>query len=158
MLFYKIMLPFIFSVTPCKDHDFKMSVCEVVYAPEKEAFDVKFYLFQDDLRAALYGNPNAPDIEENKATDYILHHFNLNINGQSQPITFQSMRGKNDQVLVQFSTVKIPLASISKMQVKNNLFLEKFRDQINMVYAVLPGRDKLTQMLDATRTEVNFSF
>ncbi len=157
MLFFKIILPFIFLLN-AKEHDFKMSVCEIVYSAENEAFDVKFYLFQDDLKSVLYDNPDAPTIEEIKASEYILRHFNLNINGQAQALVFQSIKGKNDQVLAQFSTQKIPLSSLSKMQVKNNLFLEKFREQINMVYALLPGRDKLVQMLNATKTEAGFSF
>jgi hypothetical protein len=152
-----MILPFVFLLN-AKDHDFKMSVCEIVYSTDNEAFDVKFYLFQDDLKAALYNNPDAPTIEGNKASEYILRHFNLNINGQAQSLVFQSLKEKNDQVLAQFSTQKIPLASLSKMQVKNNLLLEKFREQINMVYALLPGRDKLVQMLNATKTEAGFSF
>lgn len=161
MLFIQLILPSVLWISglgPLKAHDFKMSVCEVVYSPEKEAFDVKFYLFQDDLRTALYGNPNAPAIEEDKAADYLLRHFSLSVNGQQQPIAFQSMQGKNDQVLLQFSTQKIHLQSVATMQVKNSLLIEKFRDQINMVYAILPKRDKLTQMLNATRTEAGFSF
>jgi hypothetical protein len=135
-----------------------MSVCEVVYSTEKEVLEVKFYIFQDDLKAVLYGNPDAPAIEEGLASGYILKHFNLAINGLPQPLGFQFMRGKNDQILVQFATQKIPVGSISSIQVKSNLLTEKFRDQINMVYAVLPGREKLTQILDATKTEARFSF
>ena len=138
-------------------HDFKLSVCEIIYTPENEAFDLKFYIFQDDLKATLYNNLNAPEIETKAAGDYILKHFNLSLDGQPQALTFQSIKEKNDQVLVEFTTSKISPKANTKMAVKNTLFLEKFRDQINMLYLILPEKSKMTLMLNATKTEGSFS-
>ena len=139
-------------------HDFKMSVCEMVYAPEKEAFDVKFYLFQDDLKQTLYGNQDVRSIDGEEARDYILKHFEMSANGLKQPLSYQSMREKDDQVLVQFRTAKIPLEGLSGVQVKNSLLTGTFREQINMVYLVLLGKPKQTLMLNAMRTEGELSF
>jgi hypothetical protein len=52
-------------------HDFKMSVCEIVYVPENQGFDVKFYLFADDLKAAVYGNPEAAELAAEVAGNYV---------------------------------------------------------------------------------------
>lgn len=139
-------------------HEFKMSVCEVIYLPENQAFDLKFYLFQDDFKETLYGNPLAEKIEATAARDYILKHFELIVNGQQQPLSYQDMREKSDQVLLQFTSQKIPISGISKIRVKNSLLLEKFRKQINMMYFLFPEKPKQTLMLNATRTEGELSF
>ena len=146
------------SLVPGAAHDFKMSVCEIIYSPEKEAFDVKFYLFQDDLKAAVYGNPLAEIVEAGAVSAYILKHFYLGLDGQQQTLSYHSLREKNDQVLVQFTTPKISPKTKASITVKSTLLTEKFRDQINMVYLIFPEKSNKTQMLNATKTEGSFSF
>ena len=58
MLIIKFLFPFLF-VFGTADHDFKMSVTELVFSEEKKTFEVKVYLFVDDLTATLAGDPNA---------------------------------------------------------------------------------------------------
>jgi hypothetical protein len=162
MPFIYLLVSFLtFSQTPALSpaaHDFKLSVCEIVYAPEKQTFTLKFYLFHDDLKAVLYNNPNAPEIEAKAASEYVLKHFDLSLDGQPQALTYQSIREKNDQVLVEFSTPKISPKANAKLTVRNSLLIEKFRDQINMLYLILPEKEKKTMMLNATKTEGSFSF
>ena len=140
------------------DHDFKMSVTEVVFSEEKKVFDVKFYLFTDDLTATLTGDPLAPLPAQPTISNYILNHFELSVNGSKQALTFQSIRQKNDQVLATFSTPVFAKKKISKIDVKNSLLLEKFKEQTNMVYAILPGSSRETAMLNASKTDGVFSF
>ncbi len=139
------------------DHDFKMSVTEVVYSAETKAFDVKFYLFTDDLTATISGDPNAALPAREAISSYILKHFELNVNGGKQALTFQSIRQKNDQVLATFQT-PVFAQKITKINVKNSLLVEKFREQTNMVYALLPGKGRETKMLNASITEGQFTF
>jgi hypothetical protein len=138
-------------------HDFKMSVCEIVYVPENQGFDVKFYLFADDLKAAVYGNPEAAELATEVAVNYVLKHFSLTVNGRQHTPVFQSMREKNDQVLLHFTCPGISLRNLEQVNLKNNLLIEKFRDQVNMVYLVLPEHSKKTLMLNAAKTEGSFS-
>ena len=160
MLIIKSLFTFLLALgnPAAADHDFKMSVTEVVFFEEKKAFEVKFYLFTDDLTATLTGDPNAALPASQDIGDYILKHFELSVNGGKQALTFQSIRQKNDQVLVTFSTHVFTQKKIAKITVKNSLLVEKFREQTNMVYAILPGKSKLTQILDATNMEGVFSF
>ncbi len=154
MLIIKFLFLFAFGNA---DHDFKMSVTEVVYTEEKKAFDVKFYLFTDDLTATLTGDPLAPLPDSKTIGDYILQHFELGVNGSKQVLSFQSIRQKNDQVLATFST-PVFQKKISKITVKNSLLVEKFREQTNMVYAILPGKGRETQLLNAEDVEGEFEF
>lgn len=140
------------------DHDFKLSVCEIVYSPDKQAFDLKFYIFQDDLKAALYNNPNAPEIRKADAGDYILKHFSLSLDGRPLALKLRSMEEKNDQVLLHFTTPKAPPSPTAALSVKNTLLIGNFRDQINMLYLIFPEKEKKTLMMNATKTVGNFSF
>ncbi len=159
MLIIKALITILFSSSGifAADHDFKMSVTEVVYSVEAKAFEVKFYLFTDDLTATLAGDPMAPLPTQTDISNYILKHFGLSVNGVKYALTFQSIRQKNDQVLVTFSTA-VFTQKISKITVKNSLMVEKFKEQTNMVYAILPGKGKLTEMLNAGDGEGEFSF
>ncbi len=139
-------------------HEFKMSVCEIVYSQKEEAFDVKFYLFQDDLKETLYGDPGADHLEADAVKNYILQKVKLSINGQGQPLAFRSMKNKEDQVLVVFSTPRHTLSNTSSILISNQLLVEKFRKQTNMVFVEMPGRAKLTQVLNAKKTEGEFEF
>ena len=158
MLIIKSIFLFLFAfghAAPA-DHDFKMSVTELVFSEEKKTFEVKVYLFVDDLTATLAGDPNAAIPPGKTIGDYVAKHLELSVNGSKQTFTFQSVRQKNDQVLVTFST---PVFSkkISKINVKNSLLLEKFRDQTNMVYAILPGKGREAKVLNAGTLEGVFN-
>lgn len=139
-------------------HDLKLSVCEMVYQPGNEVFECTFYLFEDDLKHALYGDPFAPQLEQSDAAAYVAERFAWQVNKKTQPMQFHSLRRKNDQVAVQFTSSKIPLNQVSEIHVKNTLLIEKFPAQVNMVYAVLPQQGKKVQMLTAKKTGGHFVF
>ncbi|MBK8566247.1 MAG: hypothetical protein IPN76_23625 [Saprospiraceae bacterium] len=161
MLIIKFLFPFFFSFPQgqvgAADHEFKMSVTEVVYVEEKKAFEVKVYLFTDDLTATLTGDPNAALPASKTIGDYVLKHLKLSVNDGKQVLTFQSIRQKNDQVLATFST-PVFTQKIKKINVKNSLLIEKFKEQTNMVYALLPGKGRETELLNAGDVEGEFSF
>ena len=140
-------------------HDLKMSVCEIAFVPETQIFEVKFYLFEDDLKATLYPLMHSGPVTAPDASAYILKHFALKVNNQPLPLTYASMREKNDQVLVQFSSPKIPDGKLRTLLVQNDLLTEQFRQQVNMVYMYYPTQNsRKTEMLDATKTRTEFSF
>jgi hypothetical protein len=138
-------------------HDYKMSVCEVVYQPATTGMEVKFYLFTDDLTAALTGNPTAALPGREVIGQYILQHFQLKVNGNAQNLQFYAIRQKDEQVLVQFNTGAIS-GNISNIAVTNSLLTEKFKEQTNVVYAIVPGNSKKTEMLDHNKTSAYFYF
>ena len=153
-----LFFAFLFSAFTTAVHDFKMSVCEVVYAPSNDNFDVKFYIFTDDLNAALGHEAGAALPGREEVTQYVQQHFSLQINSVPQALTFYSLRQKDEQVLVQFSTPKLGGATPLKIQVKDNLLVEKFREQSNVVYAILPGKSKKTAVLDSGKQEAEFGY
>lgn len=158
---FKFLLAFLFPAWIAgfclRDHDFKMSVCELVQVPAKDGFEVKFYLFKDDLTHTLASGPNAALPSQETIGAYILQHFDLSVDGKLQTLHFQSMREKNDQVLVQFATDKLKSPRFTKVSVHNSLLIENFKDQSNMIYLILPEKSKMTQVLNAGKTQGDFS-
>ena len=138
------------------EHDFKMSVCEVVYVEEKTAFEVKFYIFQDDLKEAVYGNPLAELLERDSVEKYLEKHFSLYSKDQKLPLNFQLVEEKSDQIRVTLSSAEVPLASLSKIAIKNTILIEQFPKQTNMVYVILPEQAKLTGLFNRQKKEMTF--
>ncbi|MEY3050510.1 MAG: hypothetical protein RLY31_295 [Bacteroidota bacterium] len=133
-------------------HDFKLSVCEIRYEDSLHTYALKFYLFQDDLKAAIYDDPTAPTLSESDVADYIRQHFSFRPDGESVPMQYESMKEKNDQVLVRFTVGGPERATYRHLSIQNTILVEKFRQQSNMVYLYLPGREKATQLFDSRRT------
>lgn len=145
------------EVTNFPVHEFKMSICEIVQSSEGKGFEVRFYLFQDDFKQALYGDPEAQKIESADAKKYINEHTSLTLNNLLVEPRFQSIQEKKDQVLLTFQVDISPNQKIEKIDLSNRLLIEHFSTQVNMVYFVKPDGEKLVQMLDASRTEAGFS-
>jgi hypothetical protein len=139
-------------------HDLKLSVCEIVYQADQSRFELTFYLFQDDLKYALYKNPEAPQLRAKDVSSYVEKHFEWQVNDRQQPMQFMAIREKNDQVAVVFRSSSIPLSDISKVAVSSTILTAIFREQVNMVYAVMPGQGRKVQMLNSTKKLGEFNF
>jgi hypothetical protein len=140
-------------------HPFKMSICEIVYLSQTRNFEVKCYLFQDDLREALYNDPLNGALSAEVVTPYIMRQLEIVVDGQKQPLQYQNLRTKDDQVLAQFVTPSLTASGVTKMTVTNRLLIEKFSRQINMVYVYYPTEtNKRTKMFDVNKTSEIFNF
>jgi len=137
-------------------HEFKMSVTELIYHPEDHHFEVKVYLFTDDLTEALTGNPTAALPNRVQIEQYLQQHFSLLAGGQVQSLQIQGIRQRADQVLI---TLLSPVANTppKHIEVRNQLLTARFKEQTNMVYLIVPGKHKKTEALDLQRTQVFFS-
>ena len=148
----QIVITFLLTVTP-NDHDFKMSVCEITYVETQSRFEVKLYLFQDDLKEAIYGDPHASELKPEDVSSYISTKVKLTVDGQPMTLSLQEIKEKEDQAMVVFYSEKLNISLSPKMVITNQLLLEKFRQQTNMVYLLLPGRAKITQIIIGSKTE-----
>lgn len=149
MFWLFLILPFL--------HDFKMSVCELIYEPSDRHFEIKVYLFTDDLTQALTGDPRAPLPPREAISQYVQQHLELYVNNSSQQLQFYSIRQKEEQTLLQFRTQSLE-GSPASIFVKNDLLLEKFSEQSNMVYLVAPGKSKQVEALGNNRRNTSFGW
>ena len=139
-------------------HDFKMSVSELIFDPSDRHWEIKVYLFTDDLTQAISGDPKAALPARNAIDQYVQQHLQVYVDGVRQPLQCYSIRQKEEQTLVQFQTPGMPNVDIKKVRVVNQLLTQTFREQTNMVYLIVPGKSKKTSALDAGRMEAVFDF
>lgn len=144
-----LILPFL--------HDFKMSICEFIFEPSDRHFEVKVYLFTDDLTQAITGDPRAPLPARETISQYVQQHLELYVNNSRQELQFYSIRQKDEQTLLQFRTPSLSY-SPGQMYVKNDLLLEKFSEQSNMVYLIAPGKSKQVEALGNNRRNASFGW
>lgn len=149
MFWLFLILPFL--------HDFKMSVCELIYEPSDRHFEIKVYLFTDDLTQALTGDPRAPLPPREAISQYVQQHLELYVNNSRQQLQFYSIRQKEEQTLLQFRTQSLE-GSPASIFVKNDLLLEKFSEQSNMVYLIAPGKSKQVEALGNNRRNASFGW
>jgi hypothetical protein len=117
---------------------------------------LRFYLFHDDLKEALYGEPDHVELDPEKAATYIANHFSLRIDGKPMPLHFDTMKWKNDQVQLQFTCPHAHFNGSKRIEVRNTILIETFPRQVNMVYLLPPDGRRITLMLHARKTEGNF--
>jgi hypothetical protein len=137
-------------------HEFKMSVCEIIYSESDKHFEVKAYLFMDDVTEAITGDPKAPLPNRDQLVQYVQKHFSLQVDGQAQTLQFYALRQKEEQVLLHFTAPALGKSPAS-VTVKDDLLIEKFSEQTNMVYLIVPGHNKKVEALDKKKTQVAFS-
>lgn len=140
-------------------HPMKMSVCEIVYAPQRQVFDVKCYLFQDDLRDVIYNNPIEGALDQAHVEPYLRQHLQININQQQRNLVWQSVTERKEQVLVHFTLEAPTNTSIKQVLVSNNIMFEKFGNQINMVHLYYPDeKAKRVKICSISQASHSFDF
>ena len=138
-------------------HDFKMSICEISGSPTAAAWNLDFYLFEDDLKAALYGDPTAPQLPGADVLAYLNAHFRLSVDGRAAaPLQLTGTKTK-EAGLLQFSCT-LPLAragGASSVAIHCDLMLEKFRNQTNMVYLKMAGKPQQVIKMDGNKRDAS---
>ena len=142
--------------SPNYGHDLFMSICEMERVGEGE-LEVRFYIFRDNLKEALYGNPGAAEIRPEDAQKYIAEKTELRLDGQVAELRFQTLEYHKDQVRLIYRTAISPNQKPIKINLTNRLLLELFRTQVNMVYFVKNDGQRLVKMLDGSNVEAGFS-
>jgi hypothetical protein len=158
MMLLVLILGLVQPIWPAaKCHDFKISVCEVAYEPSGRYFGVKIYLFTDDLTETLTGQSKGPLPSRDIIVQYALKHVELRVNGADQPLQFRALRQKDDQTLVEFTTSPLTGSPLAAVSIYDCLLLEKFQQQTNMVYLLVPGKEKQSEALDRQKPTVTFN-
>ena len=136
-------------------HDLYLSICEMEQ-PADGLLEIRYYLFHDDLKMALYNDPTAPEIHPDDAQRYIAQNTQLLLNGELVTPTFQTLDYRKEQVRLSYQVELGPGQILKKIDLTDCLLIEHFRTQVNMVYFVKPDGDRLVQMLDAGKVEAVF--
>ena len=137
-------------------HDLRLSVCEIEFLPEAQQFELRFFLFGDDFRLGIYGDPMHDPIAPEDAAAYLLDHFLIRFNGEKIPVKYKNILEKAGQTQVRFRTR--PVAQLpSEITIDNTILLEHFPSQVNMHFLLLPGQSRKSLLLKKGKTRGTFA-
>lgn len=135
---------------PLTLHDFHASVTQMQYNPKERTFEISIRIFTDDFEKALSQDSNTKiQLSGNVAADkidpliekYIRSHFAY-VNSQKQPKAF-SYVGHEIEADANWLYLEMPYTEPFKGGLlKQNVLMELFEDQVNMVNIQYQGQKK----------------
>ncbi|WP_313788433.1 MULTISPECIES: DUF6702 family protein [Flagellimonas] len=132
-------------------HKFYVSVTNMFYAEDEEAFQITSRIFIDDLDALLaerYGikaklaTPDETKVADEYIEKYLRAKFLVLFNGEPAQYTFLGKRYDKDVVICYLEIPKVKLSSIKTMTVENDVLTDLFDEQQNVVHVKWKGKKK----------------
>ena len=134
--------------------EFYSSITKVDYVDGSKTLKFTTKLNSSHISEVLKINPNTSGFEA-EVKKYINNHFDVSINGQSSTLTFTGSQVSGETVWVYFEANNV--SEISSLKVKNNIMLETFPKQLNLVNIAYKGMQKnMTFMRGKEVNEVTF--
>ncbi|WP_317194441.1 DUF6702 family protein [Allomuricauda sp. CAU 1633] len=124
-------------------HKFYVSVTNVVYAEEDDAFQITSRIFIDDLNALLeerYGikaklaTPNEAKVADEYIEKYFRAKFAMELNGKTAEYTFLGKRYDNDVVICYLEIPKVNFSGLKSVAIQNEILTDLFEEQQNVVH------------------------
>ena len=139
-IFLILVLPLI---TMASIHKFYVSVTNMEYDEEDQAFQITTRIFIDDLETALNARyevdaqlASDQEIEQSNAliSKYLNSKISISINGQKRNFKFLGKEYKDDLVVCYLEMTEVTLSGINSIEVINDLLTEFFEEQQNVVH------------------------
>lgn len=130
-------------------HEFHLSKCTTHFDADENALQISLLLFIDDLEEALRRQGadhlklcTAQESEKAEAAmqTYLQKHFIIKIDGISQKLNFIGKEPSEDLQAVWCYFEITNVKSMEKVEFINNILLEVFDDQKNLVNFTVPGK------------------
>ena len=148
----KIVFVLIISVLSiAATHKFYVSVTNMEYDKEDQAFQITTRIFIDDLETALNARYEvnaqlASDQEMEQADALINKYLNTKIsfilNGQKKEFKFLGKEYKDDLVICYLEITEVALTELNSIEVINDLLTEFFEEQQNVVHVKIGDTKK----------------
>ncbi|QXP51783.1 DUF6702 family protein [Cellulophaga sp. HaHa_2_1] len=132
-------------------HKFYVTVTNIAYSEKDKALQITSRIFIDDLEKTLnerYGIKGRM-ATENELKDievyiekYIRSKFILTINEEQQEYKFIGKKYDNDIVVVYLEIPKVNYAKIKSIAATNEVLVDMFEEQQNVVHFKFPGKKK----------------
>ena len=150
-LFALLLMVFAMSFT---SSEFYSSLTKVDYVEGSKTLKFTTKLNSGHISEVLKINPNTTGFEA-EVKKYINSRFDVSINGQNSTLTFTGSQVSGETVWVYFEANNV--SEISSLKVKNNIMLEAFPKQLNLVNIAYKGMQKnMTFMRGKEVNEVTF--
>lgn len=134
--------------------DFYSSMTKVDYVEGSKTLKFTTKLNSGHIAEVLKINPNTTAFEA-EVKKYVNDHFDVYVNGQNKVLTFTGSQVNGESVWVYFEANGV--SDISSLKIKNNLLLEAYPKQLNLVNIAYKGSQKnMTFMRGKEVNEVSF--
>lgn len=134
--------------------DFYSSMTKVDYVEGSKTLKFTTKLNSGHIAEVLKINPNTTAFEA-EVKKYVNDHFDVYVNGQNKVLTFTGSQVNGESVWVYFEANGV--SEISSLKIKNNLLLEAYPKQLNLVNIAYKGSQKnMTFMRGKEVNEVSF--
>ena len=155
----------IVNLTAVSDvHEFHLSKSIINYNTEEESIQITMNMFIDDLELAL--QPTAGDtlgictrkekkIAEDRIHTYILDHLVIEINGKKVIPEFLGKEPSDDLAAVWCYLEVVDVPAFSELSITNNIMIELFDDQKNMINIQLDKKRVEDILFTAKKTSEN---
>lgn len=146
-LFLFVLVSNLFLAVPIEteEHEFHLSKCDIIYSQEEKAVQISLQMFIDDLELALaaegYENLGICTPKETSEAEEIIHsyvseHLQLSIDGVPLDLAWVGKEISEDLAGVWCYLEVYPNEPKHRIDVRNNILVDIFADQRNIVKLV----------------------
>ena len=131
-------------------HDFHLSKCQIEYSDSDQALQIMLHVYLDDLEEALRRQGAdklfmCTEKEHEKAEKYLYRYLqqriNMVVNGEAAAFSFVGKEQSDDLQAVWCYMEITGVESVESIEITNNLLMEVFDDQKNIVH-IVAGKNK----------------
>jgi hypothetical protein len=167
MLNILISLLFLASSPANNLHDFHLSKALVEYNEGEKAIQVSMHIYLDDLEEALrqqgmdslfFCTKKENEYAEGYLEAYLREHFILTVNGQTASYNFLGKEASEDFQGAWCYIEVENVTQLSELAIRNDILLEVFDDQKNVIQLVGPKKKRGTLLLQKGREEETVKF
>ena len=139
----KIKIGFIILLIPLLafvSHKYYISSTKIEFKKESETVQITMHFFIDDLQETINSTynknielalPNEPKLIDSLIINYISKKFEVDLNGINKDYLYIGKEYKIDEIYLYLEIKNID--SINSIEVKNNMLMETFPDQQNII-------------------------
>ena len=148
-------------------HEFHVSKCQITYRDDEQALQVLLHIYIDDLELALQslGAENlflCTEKESPNAETYVQRYFDqtlgIEVNGTRVNWNYLGKEMAEDLAGSWFYLEVPRVAGIKTIQISNQILLDQFDDQKNIVQVVMPDGRQGYFMFDKSKSIETLSF
>ncbi len=132
-------------------HKYYVSVTNIAYSKDDSAFQVTSRVFIDDLDKLLkerydieakLATPKESKLADEYIEKYFRTKFAIELDGKPVQYNFLGKRYDNDMVICYLEIPNVKLSEIKSMTIQNEVLMDLFDDQQNIVHVKWNGNKK----------------
>ena len=148
----KLKLGFIVLIIPLfafTSHKYYVSSTKIEFKTERKTVQITMRIFIDDLQETINRTfskdfelslPNEPEEIDYLIDKYVSKKFEIIINDEQKKYSYLGKEYKNDEVYLYLEIENIDFINI--IEVKNNMLMEMFPEQLNIIKLYMNNRKK----------------